>query len=125
MEESEDRPWEGPGLRRDPEIERGRLLSSLSVASVCLGTFSLYFPISIVFVVFGLPFSIWVYVTARRDMQGILTGRVDVRGQESTAKALERSRIGIGLCLVGLCLWLLLAVLIIFMKPQIVAEWCP
>lgn len=85
--ETDDRPWEQPGVvRRDCEPHRAELLGQLGTIAVICGFLT---AILVVTAVVSLPLGIAVCIMARQDLAKMQTREMDPQGAADTERALQ------------------------------------
>jgi hypothetical protein len=108
----EEAPWEHDGeVRRDRERHRGRMLSMLGTAAMCVGVMSLPAgPIGVP----GLILCLLVRSAARRDLKKMDEGVMDPDGAQLTRGALQDATIGAALSGAGLLFLAVAAIWLLF-----------
>jgi hypothetical protein len=105
-------PWEMDGRsRRDSKRHRAGLLRGMAYVSILAGGASW---ICVVTAFIGLVLGLAAWRMACRDLDLIRRGDMDTGGFHQTEKARSDARAGTILCLLGLFLWSVLAVFVIY-----------
>jgi hypothetical protein len=108
----EEAPWERDGRARlDRERHRGRMLSLLGTIAFCVGVMALPCgPLGLP----GLALGLYVRSAARRDLKKMDVGEMDPEGAGVTRAALQDATIGSVLSGIGLLVFSLVAVGLLF-----------
>jgi hypothetical protein len=112
-EPRDDAPWQrAGGARLDCEAHRGRMLSLLGMVSFSMGIIAICCGVT---GVIGVGLGLYVRSAASRDLAKMSTGEMDPEGEQLTRAALQDAWIATLLSGVGLLLWFLLTLVMIFL----------
>lgn len=106
-------PWEIEGKsRRDCLTHRAGLLVPLASLSLLFGVLSCPFP----FIgILGGALGLVTWILARRDLDAMDAGNMDIQGRKETEKAWSNGHAGMVVSIIGSLFWLLLATCVYFL----------